>query len=1387
MNMASPRLSETPSRSVSIFVSSPSDVRPERLIAERIIQRLNLEFAYHFHVEPVLWEREPLVASKHFQTSVTPPHEVDIVVVILWSRLGVPLPVEEFRGPISGAQVTGTEWEFEDALSGYRARSLPDLLFYRKTAPIMASLDNADAVLQQLRQKQCVDQFVRRWFVSSDATTFTAAFREFGDAAQFEEMLEMHLRELLIRRLETMETAETLGVIRWHEGSPYRGLQVFELRHAPIFFGRTRERNELRELLARRADAQSAFVLVLGASGSGKSSLVRCGLLSDLNLPGMIGRVALCRHAVFRSSDAVDDLLAGVAAAILGPTALPELTEQHYDVGRVASLLRDAPHHAGAPIETGLRSAASGAELTAAAEARLLLIVDQFEELFTIDQISADARNVFVAALDGLARSGHVWVIATMRSDYFQRLTDVPLLATVSSGDARYLLGFPDVAALAQIIQEPATEAGLRFETESTSGVSLAQVLQQDAAQSPDALPLLEFALDQLWQRKTDRGQMTFAAYRELGGLKGAIGSRAEEEFSKQPADLRAVLPVVLRALATCASSAGVTARPAPLTRFPRGTPARRLVDAMLSPSARLLVADGDGEDARVRVAHEAMLTHWDRARIQLATDYADLQTRTRLEQAAIRWRDDHTVSGSTLLLNPGAPLLEAEELLRRLPDALDTTVVAFITSSSAAARRSRRRLQLAATGFAIVALIASIAAWQAYAAANLARSRELAAEAEQQIQTNPELAVLLGMTAMDARDTPRAEVALRDALQRVQRFSLIGHGDRVRSAAFSPDGRWLLTASRDGDARIFDAATGTQVRVLSAGSGAVHDAVFTADGRTVLTAGDDGVVRVWDAASGAPLRELVGHNGPVYSVAAGPNVNMVTSGGKDGTVRIWNLASATQPKVIATWQRDDARAINRVAFSPDGTRVLAAGENFDATVWNVADGRLILRLPHKGYVVSAAFSPNGQAIATASGERVHLWGIDGVELPSQLRCIGLCGALAFDSKGEHLAVGSESGRIDIYRTGSATLERQLIGRGFVRSVAFSRVDAVAAAGDDPTVRIWTADGPVQVFPDHPAEVANAAFSPDGRLVVTASGEQVSVWEVQSGKRRNTFNADARDVISALFSPDGRFIVTAGNAGSAAVWTSEGYLKRTLAGHTTTVNSASFSADSKQIVTSSKDGHVRMFSGETGALMREFPSEGGEAFAAVFSPDGRFVAAGYADGTVRLWNTADSSNRQITQDNSPVYGVAFSRDGTLIATATLSGNVRLWDTATHTPISEFNLAAPIVSVDFSNDGQFVVAAGGNTAFIAEVGTGHFVMNVSPGSSIRSVAFRPDGRAIITADADHTARIFPCDTCVSGPELKALAKERVDRGFTGEERALYLGAGLKSPFWIRRPQ
>ena len=326
-----------------------------------------------------------------------------------------------------------------------------------------------------------------------------------------------------------------------------------------------------------------------------------------------------------------------MAAAILSSTALPELAALQYTPDQLAALLREAPGQAALPIRQGLTEAGKTAGLTDIAEARLAIVVDQLEEMFTIDRVDRVSREAFVAALATLATSGLVWVVATMRSDFFDRVETMPALAALSA-EGRFLLLPPDESEIGQIIRQPAQEAGLRFEHDAATGVILDEVVRQAAAADRSALPLLSFLLDQLWQQRSDTGVLTFAAYRELGGLEGAIGRRAEEVFQAQPEAVQRELVPLLRDLVTVEGGKPVS-RAAPLSRFPDGSPRRALVEAFLDPEARLLVSDGDSSQAQLRLAHEALLTHWQRAREQIAADMRDLELRGRLEEEAEEWR----------------------------------------------------------------------------------------------------------------------------------------------------------------------------------------------------------------------------------------------------------------------------------------------------------------------------------------------------------------------------------------------------------------------------------------------------------------------------------------------------------------------------------------------------------------------------------------------------------------------------------------------------------------------------------------------------------------------------------------------------------------------------
>ena len=440
-----------------IFVSSPGDVGQERLIATRVLERLQGEFWSSFELEPIVWEHEPLRASAHFQEQILPPSETDIVICILWSRLGTRLP-EQFCRKDGSRYASGTEWEFEDALQAFRERGVPDLMVYRKTAEPHVSMSDEVALLQRLEQKKALDAFIDRWF-GNPKDSFRLAFHTFEAPDTFETLLETHLRKLIQQRLPThfVEQDDAAVPIRWHEGSPFRGLEVFDIEHAPVFFGRTRAIAEIKEALIRQAGRGCAFVLVLGMSGCGKSSLIRAGVLPTITQAGVIEGISLWRWCLLRPSDAPEDLELALAQSLLEDRALPELAAIGFDSHELAALFRQAPERAAAAVQMGLKRAAEAAaateRLTSPPTARLAVIVDQLEELFTLAPVDTREREAFVAAISALARSGCVWVIATLRSDFYPRCVELPELAALKEGTGQYDVLPASFAEIGQMIR----------------------------------------------------------------------------------------------------------------------------------------------------------------------------------------------------------------------------------------------------------------------------------------------------------------------------------------------------------------------------------------------------------------------------------------------------------------------------------------------------------------------------------------------------------------------------------------------------------------------------------------------------------------------------------------------------------------------------------------------------------------------------------------------------------------------------------------------------------------------------------------------------------------------------------------------------------------------
>lgn len=700
------------STALRIFVSSPGDVAFERRVALAVIERLRGEFGAHLDIEPVLWEQQPLRATAHFQAQIASTAEVDIAVFVLWTRLGTLLP-DAFLREDGTAYASGTEFEFECAARAYHERGRPAMLAYLKQAERTISLADRESALEAFAQKDALERFVERWF-GDPRSAFRAAFKAFGSADEFERVLEADLRSLIREHRPAPGDRVAPRPPSWSRGSPFRGLAAFELDHAPVFFGRTRSIADVRNALLAQAQRGCAFVLVLGQSGAGKSSLVHAGVLAAISQPGVVEGVDLWRWCSLRPSGNQADLLRGLAGAMLrglGPADPPAAPPSE---ATLALLLCEAPAQAAAELGGALSrlaaatTAAQGLERPAVA--RLIVVIDQFEELFALADIDEAARHGFVAALDALARSGHAWVIATMRSDFYARCAELPALVRLKEGAGQYELLPPSRGELEQIVRAAAAAAGLRFEREEKTSEALDDTLIDAAARNPAALPLLEFALEELYRRRTALDLMTFAAYREFGGLEGAIGRRAEALHAQLPPSSQARLPELFAHLLTVRLGEGQTASAlrVPRSALPAGSEVDAIVDAFVA--ARLLVSDRTSTgEAAISLAHEALLSHWPRLTRWVADNASFLEQRARLLLEAQQWLGHGRAP--SLSIPAGERLDNAEDFLARHGDALAPEIREYIGASTKLRRSSGKLLWLGAgTVLALLVVVAVVA-----------------------------------------------------------------------------------------------------------------------------------------------------------------------------------------------------------------------------------------------------------------------------------------------------------------------------------------------------------------------------------------------------------------------------------------------------------------------------------------------------------------------------------------------------------------------------------------------------------------------------------------------------------------------------------------------------
>jgi WD40 repeat protein len=579
-----------------------------------------------------------------------------------------------------------------------------------------------------------------------------------------------------------------------------------------------------------------------------------------------------------------------------------------------------------------------------------------------------------------------------------------------------------------------------------------------------------------------------------------------------------------------------------------------------------------------------------------------------------------------------------------------------------------------------------------------------------------------------------------------------IGHTDVINSAAFSPDGKLIVTASMDNTARIWDASSGKLLQTLTGHTRGVESATFSPDGKRIVSVSADNTARIWDASSGQLLYTLT-HNSGVNSATFSPDGKTIVTASNDSAALIWDASSGELLKTLSGHADDVICAI----FSPDGKSIVTGSRDYTARIWDALSGQLLHTLSvDSSWIYSAIFSSDGKRIATANGLAVCIWDVFSGQLLKTLSgYTNLVESAKFSPDGKKIVTASDDGTAQIWDVSSGHLLHMLSGHKLaVSSVTFSPDGKkIVTASLDNTTHIWDASSGKLLY-----KLAGntAIFSPDGNSILTASADIAHIWDASSGLLLHSFFGHTLCLYSATFSPVGKMIVSAIKDYTASIWdVTSGQNLGKLAGHSSWVKSATFSPDGKTIVTASHDSTARIWDASKGQLLQTLSGHTNLVESATFSPDGKTIVTASHDSTARIWDALSGKLlHTLSGYSSWVFSATFSPDGETIVTACDDGTARIWDASSGKLLnsraydkSDFN------PYSFSSDGKRVItyrilplSFSNEPVKIWNAANGELLQTLSGDYSwIYSAIFSPDGKNIITTGGDHKTIIWDAST------------------------------------------